>query len=344
MWLHTKWCLLAPDANDGGTESSTVSPTATAVVDAKGAESSSAESAPAEADVSRASLDTALAGILKKHEAASDEETEDDGEVETDAALPEETPEEEVTDEGNGDSEEEDTSDADDAKVPFHEHPRWKELQTKLKAAQADASRMSKIDTYCQQYGVTEDQVGQALEMAALLNNDPVEAYKRITELGTALASYAGDKLPADLEKAVKDGVVAPEYAKRMAKLEAEVNLMKRQGQIGQQRTAEQQRTAMVKSLNVWEQSVSSRDPDFKRKAELVEAKFVAMATKTLPRTSEEAVALADQAYSAVNKHLMGFAPAPAKRAGPNGSSKKPLAEPKTAQEVVARVMRKYLK
>lgn len=335
MWKHTQWCLLAPDANDGGAASSTEPAVATATADAKTTESSPVENA---AESGRAALDTTLAAVLKKHEEAEPEEVTDG-----DAEDPDEVPAEEETDASAEIVEEGDTEgEKDDAEVPFHKHPRWKELQTKLKAAEADATRMSKIDSYCQQYGVTEEQVGQALEMAALLNNDPLEAYNRLQELNKSLASYAGDQLPADLEKAVKDGVVAPEYAKRMARLEAEVNMMKLQGQRGQQRSVEQQRMDMVKAINTWGQTVSGRDPDFARKQPLVEAQFAALVQKTVPRSVEQAVALADQAYVFVNKHLSGFVQAPARRAGPNGSSKKTLAEPKTPQEVVARVLRKY--
>jgi len=93
----------------------------------------------------------------------------------------------------------EETEEDDGKPPPFHEHPRWKEVQAKLTETTKEvetlkplATKQQQLDAYCTRFGITEDQMNDALKMAALLNNDPAEAYKALQPIWDALSRFSG--------------------------------------------------------------------------------------------------------------------------------------------------------
>jgi hypothetical protein len=222
------------------------------------------------------------------------------------------------------------------------------ELRSKVETLQPKAQQFEKIDEYCKQYGVTEEQLSEALEMAAVMNNDPVEAFKRIEYYRGALSKYSADVLPEDLATQVKDGNITEEYAKQIVKLRNENELLTRKSKITaerQEQTAKQTvRQRMEEAVVRWEQGVMSRDPDYPKKAKAVLAFLTQGIATKQPKSAEEAVALAEVAYAEANGVVGGFVPKATngeRRPGLRVSSAK-VSPPKTALEAAQRVVAKY--
>lgn len=327
--------LLEPDANDGG--ASSTPPT--------GEQAASPAVKTEEVDP-RAELNARLAEIVKEH---GSEETPDDG-GEADVKLPEE--DDKVVDEVEEEKGEETQEETDpEAPVPFHEHPRWKEQQAKLaeaseelKAAKPVVERMQKIENYCSRFNITEEQFAQALEMAALLNNDPALARERLAPTWEALSRYSGEVLPPDLAQKVKDAVIDKETAQEVAKLRAQSQLSEKRQQITAQQAAEARQQAISQAVVQWEQQKLVADPDYKNKAEEVADRFIALANQAPPRSTSEAVALADRALADVNKRRAARVQTPVNRPAINGKSVKPkLAPPQTALEAAQRAAARHM-
>ena len=331
MWKHTNWLLLEPDAKDGG--DSSPSP-----ADAKAV--SSTETAAPEAADPRAELNKALAAIVEKHE------------VPEEPVAPEAVAPEEPQEEGKP-SEPEPKAEPEAELPPFHEHPRWKELQAKmadttreLESLKPLAERQQQVTDYCARFNISEEQMQDALRMAALLNNDPLEAQKALQPIWEALSRYSGERLPDDLAQKVKDGLVDEATAKEMATLRGRLAATEKRRELDQRSSAEQLVQAKVRAVNQWEANKMATDPDFKQKAELVADRYVALVRAKQPGSPEAAVALAEQALADVNARLGVFIPKkPAGRPGPNGVTvRREMAPPKTALEAAQRALAKHEK
>jgi hypothetical protein len=225
---------------------------------------------------------------------------------------------------------------------PFHEHPRWKEINTQLQDARPLAEQTRKLNERLSQHGVSAEQYEQAVNMAILLNTNPQEAFKQLQPLVDQLSGIVGDRLPEDLVKKVEDGIVDLDTAKEVARLRAERQF----GEKRQQLTAQQQMAQSVTtSLLSWETSKKKNDPDYGRKVTLVQDRLESLARTRGPKTAADFVELAELAYADVTKTLNGYVPRPPTPPLPrNGSSRKPKSEPKTLAEVIQRTYERSTK
>jgi len=228
--------------------------------------------------------------------------------------------------------------------VPFHKHPRWQEVQRELKDLRVVGQQMEQLAGYCRDNEITEEQFKAALEMAALMNRDPMEARKRLKPYVEALDQVSGDHLPADLAKKVEDGVIDADTAKETARLRAEIK-MAQERRTRSEATVEQQRLAAIKtSLSTWEQSKMSNDPDYQRKFALVRDRFNTLWQAKQPKNPAEAVALAETAYKEVNNDLDTWLPKRKveKHLNSKESSTSNKTEPKTLRQVIAQVAARH--
>ncbi len=228
---------------------------------------------------------------------------------------------------------------------PFHEHPRWVEVQDRLKAAEPLAEGHRVLLTYMQQNQITEEDLRGMLEIGALMQSNPVEAYNRLAPIVEGLGQLAGKTLPEDLEKQVAEGKLTPNAAQELAKSRAEAAWLKQQNK---QTVASQRATAqqyMVAAVSDWATTKAKTDLAFKAGTpfyKFVDNRFQMLSLSKPPRTPMEAVRLAEEAYTEVKK-LMGPAtatkratkPVGTKTVSSNGSSPaQKKKEPQTMEEV----------
>lgn len=196
-----------------------------------------------------------------------------------------------------------------DQKLPFHNHPRWKEVVSERDAYRSDAGEFRKITTFMSQNGLTSAEVAEGFQIMALMKTNPAEAHKMISEYKTRLDPFVGEKLPDDLHKKVEEGYVDEQTAKEYAALKAEKNLFEQRQQYAMQQQAEQARSSIHSAVVNWEQQMKVKDPDWSAKQELVTDQAKLMLASESPSTPEEALALVERAHSIIRERLSRFAP-----------------------------------
>lgn len=247
-----------------------------------------------------------------------------------------------------------------DEEVPkeFNEHPAWKriigernEARETIAKLEATVKEASSLTQYCRERNISTEQFQQAMDVVSLLNTDPTKAYERLQPIIAQLETHMGLRLPEDLEKKVKEGLLDPETAAEVAKLRSEKTFAEQRRQAETVSAQQANIAAMVKGLNEWDTNKRTGDPDFESKAELVRGMFLslyqaqdAQGRQVNPvRTPQDAVALAERAYTLVNERIGKFVPRrPTKPAltSQGASTKVNNKPPKSTKEAVAAMLR----
>lgn len=206
----------------------------------------------------------------------------------------------------------------------FHEHPAWKriigernEAREKITQLETAARANQGLIDYCRERNITDDQFKNALEIVGLMNADPAKAYERMKPLIEQLEAHVGLRIPDDLAAKVKEGILDPETAAEVARLRAERTFGATRQQHETQARQQALVSSMVEGLNAWDRNKQQTDPDFKDKAvmvrgyfrEMYEAKDSSGRSLNPVQTAQDAVALAEKAYAAVNEYLRKFVP-----------------------------------
>ena len=309
------------------------------------------------------SLQDVIDGVLEKHEIKTDskEEKKEESSVQKENKTESKEKKEVVkTEATTSEVTEEDLS-----KYPTRAQERIrglveekKAVEEKVKQYEPVAQRMQAVEQYCQKNSITPDDFNQALELLALLKTDPLKGVQALEERVGVLKQQAGQALPSDLQAKVDGGMLPIEDAKEMARLRLEVKGRELQQQKLTQQSQAQTQQQLNTSMEAWVNSRKTSDPDFKPKAtpqaldgkyELTMLKFQSLWQSTPVYSIQEAVALLDKAYEAVNGTVKSFTPQPKPRrtVTSNGASTKQkedvidVSKPgwarKIAQEVVAR-------
>jgi hypothetical protein len=218
-----------------------------------------------------------------------------------------------------------------------------RELKAKVASYEPAIEAHQSVVQFCQQNGLTSDDFTQALQMAALLKQDPAKFAEAIEPMLEGIGVYRGDKLPEDLQKKVDEGTMELVDAKEMASLRAQKQFGESKVKLTQQQVAQreaaqlQQQTA--KAMSDWRSGKQKEYPDFKRKAdgkpdgffEQVDDKISALmqqqnadgSWKYPIRGPQDAVNLMETAFKMVSETIKGYKPrkAPSKHLSSNGSA-----------------------
>lgn len=238
-----------------------------------------------------------------------------------------------------------------DASLPFHNHPRWKEVVAERDGLRTDAEQYRTITTFMQTHGLTGEEMAESYEVMALLKSgDPAQLSKAREFFQSRLQSLdgmLGNVLPDDLQDKVDAGEIDEDSAQEVARLRASDKLRTQQAEARETRDseAETERTrvataeAMVTAVEGWETRIKASNPDYAKIAELVEDQCRAIVQRTgnPPASPADAVALCDQALKDVNTRLKSLLPPKASvNPTPRSSSTPTVSEPKTLREAIA--------
>lgn len=264
-----------------------------------------------------------------------------------------------------------------DSKLPFHDHPRWKEVlgqrneyEQQVQRLKPLAEQQQSIVDYCTKSGVSGEEFQQALEIAALLKSDPQGALEKLTPIVTGLKVLGGESLPKDLEEEfvqiqteLADGTISEATAKRYeqrlretAKLRAQQLFKGEQGKQAEQRQREQMVLNATTAVNEWQEAKMKSDPDYRPKAkdtdplgkfELVDREFNYLTNAALQKgqnilNPKLVTQIAEQAYANIQATTNQWRPQPKERKGlptTNSSGIDPKGEPKTLHEAVERAL-----
>lgn len=237
----------------------------------------------------------------------------------------------EETDPETAETEGEEGDEDDHSDVPFHEHPRFKQVVTerrqfKEEAAQAKAEleqvrpaaeQYLQVNSFLQENAMTADEAAGMLQVAALAKHNPVAAYAEGARWFADLAMRAGELLPDDLQQQVAAGTlpkaIAQEVARARAKTSsAEAQLARGQAQ-AQEREQAQRAQARSEEVASWGAERRARDPKFDAKYDALRKEIHWLETTMPSGTPAEIRALLDTAYANVNGSAAP-APRPAKK------------------------------
>lgn len=197
-------------------------------------------------------------------------------------------------------------------KLPFHNHPRWKEMLSEREALKPRAEQYDKIVSFMTTNSLTPNEMADGMRVMALMKHNPSAAYEQLQTYIKKLAPFTGEELHPDIKAKVDDGFVDPETAKELSRLKAEKEFLnQRSEEIYQQQLAQQQASsqrAMYDAVTGWEAAEKARDPDWSAKYEMIQDRVRSLMATTKPSSPEEAVQLARRALSEVNDRLRPLA------------------------------------
>lgn len=224
-----------------------------------------------------------------------------------------------------------------DKKLPFHNHPRWKEMIAERDAYRAESDEFRKVTTFMSSNGLSTEEVAEGFQIMALMKTNPVEAHKRISEYKSRLDAFVGATLPPEIQKKVEEGYVDEDSAKELARLQAQHSLYQQQQASAMQQREQQALASIHSSVVNWEQQMKVKDPDWSAKQEMVTDQVKLMLQAERPTTPEEALALVERAHSIIKERLSRFAPQrrPVTHVSSSTSSANATPQPRSLLEAV---------
>jgi hypothetical protein len=233
--------------------------------------------------------------------------------------------------------------------VPFHAHPRFRELIQQRNDLRAPAASYRKIEEFLQENAIEPKEASDALNWTALMKRDPEQAWTQIKPVIQQLLLTIGEVLPPDIRAQVQNGQLTADVAKALAKERAKATLAQgqlsfRDQQLEAQRRREEADTTTAKQAAVtaaaraWDAAARGKDPDYAKKERRLKSEVLLLQREDgVPDTAEGVKAQLDKALKAVNAE---FARAMPRRPGvtpvTGGSvSGSPRAQPKSILEVI---------
>jgi|13_taG_2_1085334.scaffolds.fasta_scaffold06908_2 hypothetical protein len=292
--------------------------------DEQAAQSSSAES-ETEEDLLSVVQDAMMSS--EDADSQSDEETEEDDEEGEYLASDDESDEE--SDESFDD-------------VPFHKHPRFKEVINQRNEYKKSADEYDKITGFLSANDLSAEEAAQGFQIMALMKNDPKGALDALYPYVKNLSLATGQTLPDDIRNKVDDGYLDEDAARELSVARSENQRLQQQMEQTSQRQAAQQQTEQLNQLAAtvtdWETQTRQSDPDYDLKeAEIDDRVRVLVAERGRPQTPQQAVEMAREAYDAVNQRFaQRFGnKRPMKTASGGKLGGTPTPEPNTLMEAV---------
>jgi hypothetical protein len=215
-------------------------------------------------------------------------------------------------------------ADAEDAKLPFHKHPRFQQViqertayKREIETLKPEADEWRAVRTFMDTNSLTSQEVAKGFEIMAAMKNDPIRGRDMLQSYWQGLQEFAGNVLPQDLKQKVDEGEVTDEVASELARRRNEAEFLRTQQAMQLQKQQEQyavQQQAVAQqairgSVVDWESNIKTRDADYSVKQPFLMDKVRAAMAVTPPRNPQEAIALVDQAYREVNDSLRRVIP-----------------------------------
>lgn len=153
---------------------------------------------------------------------------------------------------------------------PFHQHPRWREVQDELRKARREAEeakseieRLKSIARPLLEGELDQETVERAIELAKKLREDPRKIVEELAPEVERAAIAAGEKLPEDLEREVDEGLITPERAKELARLRLEIEGREAALKAAQAQTVQARLRDVAGAVSERERQLLATDPDY---------------------------------------------------------------------------------
>jgi len=195
------------------------------------------------------------------------------------------------------------------ADVPFHKHPRFKEVIEQRNKYREGAAQFEQITSFLSKNDLSAEEAAQGFQIMALMKNNPEEALKALYPYVQQLSLQTGQTLPDDIRSQVDDGYMDEDVGRELARQRSENARLRQAVDRQSQQQVEAQQTEQLNQLAAtvtdWETQIRESDPDYHLKeAEIDDRVRVLVAERGRPNTAQEAVSMAKEAYETVNKRF----------------------------------------
>lgn len=259
-----------------------------------------------------------------------------------------------------------------DKLLPFHNHPRWKEVTTARQAAEATVAEMTpkaqRWDALNDQFlqtglsgedvqplfeggaqlkkaGVTHEELANLHKVGVALKIGDREVFRQVAgPVIEALGLQLVEKLSPEIQTMLEEGAISEDAARQMSELHfgkrteaARRELVeKRETTKTQQETEAQMGARFERRSASWEARTKSTDADWSRKEPFIVEAIRSQIARKAPATEEEVEAVCQSAYDQVTRVMRASGPAKATvRPAVGGPSSTAKAAPKTPLEAV---------
>jgi hypothetical protein len=199
------------------------------------------------------------------------------------------------------------TDDEDFSDTPFHQHPRFQKLIEERNTLKVDATQFRNIDSYLKENDISSKDASRAIQLVALMRDNPADAYKMLQPIVLDVFTRAGEVMPSDLSARVANGELTQDDALALSRAKAQQSAYAAQQvrtQEQQQVRQRQQHSQSVQGAAVaWESNARQKDPDFAAKISGLERE-VAYLQKTdgMPTSPQGVEAQLNKALASVNQ------------------------------------------
>lgn len=227
---------------------------------------------------------------------------------------------------------------------------------TEIASLAPKAAEFDKIDTFIKNAGLSPQDVGSTLQIAAMLRSEPAKARERLLPIMAELDRILGETLPDDLQARVNAGYLTEEDARAVARSAADAKLARAQAtrlteqqtQENEARQTQQTIDSTVSAVETWEKQKAVSDPDWHTKRVEV-ADEVELAIQRKARelqnpnyfpNATESVKFSEEALKKVEGRRKQFGPK-LKAIDPpvgQGASPRSVAQPKNTLDIVRRI------
>lgn len=191
--------------------------------------------------------------------------------------------------------------------VPFHKHPRFKEVIDQRNKYREGAEQYEQITGFLAQNNLSAEEAAQGFQIMALMKNDPAAALEALNPFVQQLGVQSGITMPGDIRSKVEDGYLDEDAGRELSRLRAEAARERQmreqmQGQ-QQQQQAQAQLHNLAATVTDWEERTRASDPDYDLKQDEIDDRVRVLVTERgRPQTPEQAIAMAKEAYDSVNE------------------------------------------
>jgi len=236
--------------------------------------------------------------------------------------------------------------------VPFNKHPRFrqviqerKEFKQQAEEFREKSGQFDQVIDFMNENRLTPDEMAEGMKIMALMKNDPSAAQEAMKPHLEMLGRYTGEVLPEDIQLRMNEGYIDQETATELAQARIQNELSQQHNKFAEAQQAHNSQLNIQAAVGSWETTTRNTDPDFDMKQTLISDRVRGMvAERGQPRTADEGIEMAREAYESVNDHLRKFSGDPKQPIHPVGGGKvsgTPTPEPKSLQEAMEQAVRR---
>lgn len=256
----------SPNASAEGATKDATDPAAPSTVDGADPDKGQDEQSPA-------SMVDAVTAVLDKGKEDADPSPAESGK---------DTQAEDAGAKGKKPEDEGDEAGEDDKLLPFHDHPRFRELiaerndlKTKLESAGEAEEAIVRVENVLKDQNLSVDEFNRTLVLAGLIKNDPAKALEAIEPLYSKLREVTGNVLPEDIQQQVDQGYMTSDAGLQLAQARAQAKAAEFREQTQSQRSTQEREQTQQQQLvdgvsraaTDWENEWKASDPDYSVKA-----------------------------------------------------------------------------